>query len=130
MIDDAHLLDDGELEQLADRVADPASTVVVATEPLAHRPALRALATAIERENPVVSIGALSPPDVTRIATEILGAAPTPEFVARAHGVDGRAAVSAAAGDRRRSLTRRRSARDRDRAGGQLRADRAAAPVG
>ncbi len=43
VIDDAHLLDDAELEQLVDRVADPASTVVVATEPLAHRPALRAL---------------------------------------------------------------------------------------
>jgi DNA-binding CsgD family transcriptional regulator len=81
VIDDAHLLDDAELEKLVDRVADPASTVVVATEPLAHRPALRALATAIERENPVVSIGALSPPDVTRVATEILGAAPTPELV-------------------------------------------------
>ena len=81
VIDDAHLLDDDELDQLVDRVADPASTVVVATEPLAHRPSLRALATAIERENPVVSLGALSPPDVTRIATEILGAAPTPEFV-------------------------------------------------
>ncbi len=81
VIDDAHLLDDGELEQLADRVADPASTVVVATEPLAHRPALRVLATAIERENQVVSIGALSPPDVARITTEILGAAPTPELV-------------------------------------------------
>ena len=81
VIDDAHLLDDGELEQLVDRVADPASTVVVATEPLAHRPALRALSTAIERENPVVSIGALSAPDVTSIVTEIVGAAPTPEFM-------------------------------------------------
>jgi DNA-binding CsgD family transcriptional regulator len=81
VIDDAHLLDDGELEQLVELVADPASTVVVATEPLAHRPALRALATAIERENPVVSIGALSLPDVTHMATEILGATPAPEFV-------------------------------------------------
>lgn len=81
VIDDAHLLDDLELEQLVDRVADPASTVVVATEPLAHRPALRALATAIERENPVVTIGALSPPDVTRAAAEILCATPTPEFI-------------------------------------------------
>jgi DNA-binding CsgD family transcriptional regulator len=81
VIDDAHLLDDDELEQLVDRVADPSSAVVVATQPLAHRPALRALATAIERENPVVSVGALSSPEVTRIATEILGAAPTPEFV-------------------------------------------------
>ena len=81
VIDDAHLLDDDELDQLVDRVADPASTIVVATEPLAHRPALRALATAIERENPVVSLGALSPPDVAHHATEILGAAPTPEIV-------------------------------------------------
>ena len=81
VIDDAHLLDDAELDQLVDRVADPASTIVVATEPLAHHPALRSLATAIERENPVVSLGALSPPDVNRIATEILGAPPTSEIV-------------------------------------------------
>ncbi len=81
VIDDAHLLDDGELEQLVDRVADPTSTVVVATEPLAHRPALRALATAIERENPVVSVGALKPADVTRLTAEMLDGAPTPEFV-------------------------------------------------
>jgi DNA-binding CsgD family transcriptional regulator len=81
VIDDAHLLDDSELEQLVDRVADPTSTVVVATEPLAHRPALRALSTAIERENPIVSIGALNPADATRISAEILDAAPTSEFV-------------------------------------------------
>ncbi|MFI5506665.1 isoniazid response ATPase/transcriptional regulator IniR [Mycobacterium sp. NPDC051804] len=80
VIDDAHLLDDAELAQLVDRVADPESTVIVATEPLAHRPALRALATAMERENPAISIGALSPSEVSAIAAEILGAAPTPEF--------------------------------------------------
>jgi len=57
VIDDAHLLDDDEIEQLVDRVADPASTIVVATEPLVHRSALRALATTIERENPIVSFG-------------------------------------------------------------------------
>ena len=66
VIDDAHLLDDAELGQLGERVADPASTVVVAAEPLAHHPALRSLATAIERENPVVSLGALSPAEVNR----------------------------------------------------------------
>ncbi len=66
---------------LTDRVADPASTVVIAGEPLAHRPSLRALATAIERENPFVSLGALAPPEVARIAGEILGAAPTPEIM-------------------------------------------------
>jgi DNA-binding CsgD family transcriptional regulator len=81
VIDDAHLLDDDELGQVIDRVADPSSTVVVVAEPLAHRPALRALSTAIERENPIVSLGPLGPPDVARIAAEILGAAPTPEIV-------------------------------------------------
>ena len=81
VIDDAHLLDDAELGQLGERVADPASTVVVAAEPLAHQPALRALATAIERENPVVSLGALSPAEVNRLATETLGAPTTSEIV-------------------------------------------------
>ncbi len=81
VIDDAHLLDDAELDQLVDRATDPASTIVVAAQPLAHRPALRTLATAIERENPVVSLGALSPPDVAHHAAEILGAAPTPEII-------------------------------------------------
>src|SRR5215213_10129138 len=61
VIDDTHLLDDAELDVLCQQVADPASTVVVATEPLAHRPALRSLATAMARENPVVSLGALTP---------------------------------------------------------------------
>jgi DNA-binding CsgD family transcriptional regulator len=81
VIDDAQLLDDGELDQLADLVSDPGSTVVIAAEPLAHRPSLRALATAIERENPIVSLGPLAPPEIAHIAAEILGAAPTPEIV-------------------------------------------------
>ena len=80
VIDDAHLLDDAELGRLGERVADPASTVVVAAEPLAHHPALRSLATAIERENPVVSLGALSPAEVNRLAAEILSAPPTSEI--------------------------------------------------
>ena len=54
---------------------------MVAAEPLAHHPALRSLATAIERENPVVSLGALSPAEVNRIAAETLGAPPTSEIV-------------------------------------------------
>ena len=81
VIDDAHLLDDAELGQLGERVADPASTVVVAAEPLAHHPALRSLATAMERENPVVSLGALSPAEVNRAAAETLGAPPTSEII-------------------------------------------------
>jgi DNA-binding CsgD family transcriptional regulator len=81
VIDDAHLLDDPELGRLGELVADPASTVVVAAQPLAHHAALRSLATAIERENPVVALGALSPAEVNRIATQTLGAPPTSEII-------------------------------------------------
>jgi DNA-binding CsgD family transcriptional regulator len=81
VIDDAHLLDDAELGHLGELVADPASTVVVAAELLAHHSALRSLATAMERENPVVPLGALSPAEVSRVATETLGAPPTSEIL-------------------------------------------------
>src|ERR1700694_4883383 len=47
VVDDAHVLDDAELTELVERVSEPGSTIV-ATEALAHRPALRALATAME----------------------------------------------------------------------------------
>ena len=59
VVDDAHLLADDELDQLVELVAEPAATVVVAAEPLRTSPALRALTTAIERENPAVSLGPL-----------------------------------------------------------------------
>ena len=65
VIDDAHLLDDDELDQLAERVADSCSTIVVSAEPLARRQALRGLATALERQNPVISLGSLNTSDVT-----------------------------------------------------------------
>ena len=81
IIDDAHLLDDTELGQLGERVTDPASTVVVAAEPLAHHSALRSLTTAMERENPAVSLGALSPAEVNRAVAETLGAPTTSEII-------------------------------------------------
>jgi DNA-binding CsgD family transcriptional regulator len=81
VIDDAQLLDDDELAELIEQVADPASTIVVAAEPLAHQPSLRVLATAIERENPVVSLGALTPAEVNRTAAEKLGAPTTSDIV-------------------------------------------------
>ena len=80
VIDDAHLLDDDELGRLGELVANPASTVVVAAQPLVHHAGLRSLVVTIERENPVVSLGALSPADVNRIATETLGAPMTSEI--------------------------------------------------
>ncbi|MBE1551485.1 DNA-binding CsgD family transcriptional regulator [Mycobacterium sp. OAS707] len=81
VIDDAHLLDDGELARLGELVADPATIVVAAAEPLAHHPALRSLTTAIERENPIVSLGAFSPAEVHRLVTETLSTPPTSEII-------------------------------------------------
>src|SRR3979409_950673 len=81
VIDDVPCRDDTDRGQLCKRVTDPASTVVVAAEPLAHRPGLRSLATAMERENPTVSLGALSPAEVHRAGAETLGSPTTSEIV-------------------------------------------------
>lgn len=81
VIDDVQLLDDHDLDQLADRVSDPDSTVIVSSEPVAHRPAMRALSTAIERENPVVGLGSLGPADVAALVTERLGGTPPSDMV-------------------------------------------------
>jgi DNA-binding CsgD family transcriptional regulator len=81
VIDDAHLLGGPDLDELADLVSDPATTVVVAAEPLAHHPALAALSTALARQSPVVTLGALAPAEVNRLIAEILGAAPPVELV-------------------------------------------------
>ncbi len=85
VVDDVHLLDDADLDLLTERVSDPAATVVAATAPLVHRQALSALITAAQRENPVVSLGALPAAEVNRI----VGAA-TPEA--------GRSVLAATAG--------------------------------
>jgi DNA-binding CsgD family transcriptional regulator len=81
VIDDAHLLADEELVSLAERVADPSATVVVAAEPLTQRPALRALATALERENPVITLGSLTTPDVAEAAALATGGHPAAEVI-------------------------------------------------
>ncbi|KUI23586.1 isoniazid response ATPase/transcriptional regulator IniR [Mycobacterium sp. GA-2829] len=81
VIDDAHLLDTDDLERLTELVADSAATVVIAAQPLAHHPPLRTLVTALERENPAVTLGSASPVEVGRAAAAALGAAPAPELV-------------------------------------------------
>lgn len=81
VIDDAHLLDDSEIDRLAEKVADPASTVVVASEPLAHRLPLVTLATALERENPAVQLGPLTAADVGRALSAASSAPATQETV-------------------------------------------------
>lgn len=81
VIDDAHLLSDDEIGCLTERVADPAATVVVAAEPLTHRRSLDTLATALERENPVVRLGPMPPAEMSRMLATALGARATPETV-------------------------------------------------
>lgn len=54
VIDDAHLLSEAELRSLADCVADPRTTVVVAAEPQER---LRDLTVAMERDRPPISLG-------------------------------------------------------------------------
>ncbi|MDT5067074.1 MAG: hypothetical protein QOK02_3229, partial [Mycobacterium sp.] len=83
VIDDAHLLGASDLDELADLVSDPVTTVVIAAEPLAHHPALVSLSTALARQNPVVTLGAMTPAEVTRSIAEILGA-PAPVELVRA----------------------------------------------
>jgi DNA-binding CsgD family transcriptional regulator len=59
VVDDAHLFTDAELFRLAERVHDAHATVIVAAEAHEQRPALRSLATAIERQRPRISLGTL-----------------------------------------------------------------------
>ncbi|WP_284229497.1 isoniazid response ATPase/transcriptional regulator IniR [Mycobacterium antarcticum] len=91
VIDDAHLLDTSELERLRELVGDRAATMVLAIEPLSHRPALTALRTAMMREAPVVALGPLTPAEVHRLAVDVLGGpAPTnlvPAIMAATEGL-------------------------------------------
>ncbi|AKS30846.1 isoniazid response ATPase/transcriptional regulator IniR [Mycolicibacterium goodii] len=103
VIDDAHLLADVEIDCLTERSTDPSASVVVAAEPLAHRPALRALTTALERENPVVALGPMSSSDVGRVLAASLGSPPPADTVRTVRAVTGglpflvRAVVASAA---------------------------------
>ncbi len=123
VVDDAHLLDDADLDRLTELVADPDATVVVATQPLAHHPALRGLATALERENPAVDLGPLPPVEVARIAAATLGAPAPPELVRLLMSATAGLAVPAP----RRPLGSRRRCTRRP-AGRPFRAHRTTAP--
>ncbi|WP_299557727.1 isoniazid response ATPase/transcriptional regulator IniR [uncultured Mycolicibacterium sp.] len=81
VVDDAHLLDDAALERITDRVDDPGATVVVATEPLTRRPALRRLTAALERQNRPVLLRPLPARELQQAATAELGAPPDPELL-------------------------------------------------
>lgn len=60
VIDDAHLLPVSELAAVTAAVADPARTVVVATEARDHSAALRELMAALERERPRLALSGLT----------------------------------------------------------------------
>lgn len=90
VVDDAHLLDDAELQRITDLVGEPNSTVVVAALPLARRTALAHLATAMAREAPVVELGPLPGKELIRVTAEITGSVPPPEL--------GRALMASTAG--------------------------------
>ncbi|MGP4055996.1 isoniazid response ATPase/transcriptional regulator IniR [Mycobacterium sp. 4D054] len=90
VVDDSHLLDGAELDRLTALVADPAATVVIATEPLAHHRPLRELTTTLERERPAVTLGPLPAVEVSRVAAAALGVPASPELL--------RALMSATAG--------------------------------
>src|SRR5262249_19754624 len=81
VIDDAHLLDDAELGRLGALVADPASTVVIAAEPLAHYPALRSLAAAAGRRSRGGRRARWVPGEFTRPAPEPPGPPPPSEII-------------------------------------------------
>jgi DNA-binding CsgD family transcriptional regulator len=90
VIDDAHLLADAELQRLTQLVGDPDTTVVIASQPLAHHAALTELTTAMARESPAVVLGPLPGRDLIRATAEAMGTMPAAEL--------GRALMAATAG--------------------------------
>ena len=75
VIDDAQLLTAAQLRDLEESVEDPAATVIVASEPREQHPELRALMSAIEREQPRIPLAPWPRPEIARrLATTDPGA--------------------------------------------------------
>ena len=66
VVDDAHLLTAPQLRTLAELAVDPSATLIVATEPREQHPELRTLMSAIEREQPRVTLAPWPRPEVAR----------------------------------------------------------------
>ena len=64
VIDDAQLLSPAELDALTELAGDPARTVVVSAEPLAHEPALNALTTMLSRQHPPIQLAPMTPREI------------------------------------------------------------------
>lgn len=81
VIDDAHLLSDAELHELAKLADDPDRMVVVAAEYRDHHVGLSALAAALERESNRITLGPLSSGEISQILADPSGHPPPPEVV-------------------------------------------------
>ncbi|MFN8032813.1 MAG: isoniazid response ATPase/transcriptional regulator IniR [Mycobacterium sp.] len=82
VVDDAHLLTADELRRLTELVAEPSSTVVVATQSRDHDESLRKLMAAIERERPRVVLEPLAGGEVSRLFADPSGHPPRTDVVA------------------------------------------------
>lgn len=125
VIDDAHLLADAELGDLAEFAREDRVTIVVAALPMAHRPALTDLTTVLARETPIVELAPLSGKDLIRATAEVMGAPPPADLgralmastaglpfllypaIAAAHAADGGTPASAAVQAARVALVER-----------------------
>ncbi|WP_081769576.1 LuxR C-terminal-related transcriptional regulator [Nocardia nova] len=71
VIDDAHTLDQLELEKLCGAVESDPRTLVIATRPQPHDPALRALTEAVSRRGRVLDLRPLGPSEIDPFAREL-----------------------------------------------------------
>ncbi len=82
VIDDAHLLDDAALRELAELADDSDRAIVVAAEPRDHDRALRGLAAALERDRPRMTLGRLSSGEISHLVADPSGHPPSPGVLA------------------------------------------------
>ena len=81
VVDDAHLLDGPELQRLSELAAEPSATLVVAAQPRDHDENLQALVTALEREQPRITLGPMTSAEISRRMTDPSGHPPRTELV-------------------------------------------------
>ena len=76
VVDDAHLLGDDDLRALTALADEPERTMVIATQPRDHRPALRDLEAALERERPRITLAPLTSADISPAVFAATGGIP------------------------------------------------------
>lgn len=81
VIDDAHVLSDDELRRLADIADHSDRPVVVAAQPRHHRRGLAALAAALEREHPRITLSPLTAGEALRALADPSGHPPPAEVL-------------------------------------------------